>query len=179
MVITQRWKSFCYLSWYATCSSTPKMNMQSPIVVKLLFIQRDVSTVGLTLMIGLMRNDCDHWRKNLMMITDKIPNVQKIALLAFRRTEIWVVWRPYCLFPQCKAILELEGWWFQETGECHNLFQETGEYHNLFQETGECHIMLVIFVKENLFRMNIEMKDGTESETRSFTLRKDTSLGRD
>ena len=64
------------------------MNMQSPIVVKLLFIQRDVSTVGLTLMIGLMRNDCDHWRKNLMMITDKIPNVQKIALLAFRRTEI-------------------------------------------------------------------------------------------
>ena len=41
------------------------MNMQPPIVVKLLFIQRDVSTVGLTLMIGLMRNDCDHRRKKL------------------------------------------------------------------------------------------------------------------
>ena len=77
--------------------------------------------------------------KNSMMITDKILSVQKITLFAFRRTKIWVVWRPYCLFPQCKAILELEGWWFQETGECHNLFQEAGECHNLFQETGKCH----------------------------------------
>ena len=99
-----------------------------------------------------MMNYCDHRKTNKLDNDHKIPNVQKITLLAFRRTEIWVVWRPYCLFPQCKAILELEGWWFQETGECHNLFQETGECHNLVPETEECHNLQVIFAKGKLLQ---------------------------